>query len=231
MIHEHWIQSIFVFIMILFLGGCNLASRKPSVQSPVESEFNYTEGKGDAFLYDVKIYREGKKNSVRLDVYRKNDSLALFARGYLGKGVLKGLAVSDSIVIYFPTENEYFSGKLNELIYKSCAEQDNLEQMLIDLFVMRPVELEYSMADFYVTVLNDKGKKQQFRLESKNCAESARLEYDFKDNRFLLEKIQFSNRDDTFRLTAQRRKHRLDINIPAEKFIIPIPPEAVRIDL
>jgi len=104
----------------------------------------------------------------------------------------------------------FSTGKLNELIYKSCAEQDNLEQMLIDLFVMRPVELEYSMADFYVTVLGDKGKKQQFRLESKNCAESARLEYDFKDNRFLLEKIQFSNRDETFRLTA---------------------PEAVRIDL
>ena len=217
--------------MIFVLGGCNLASRKSPALSPLESEFNYSEGKGDAFLYDVKIYREGKKNSVRLDIYRKNDSLALFARGYLGKGVLKGLVVSDSVVIYFPTENEYFSGRLNELIYKSCAEQGDLEQILIDLFVRRPVDLEYSTSDFYVTILGDEGEEQQFRLESKNCAESARLEYDYRDNRFILEKIDFSNRDETFRLTAQRRKFKLDANIPTDKFFIPIPPEAVRINL
>ncbi|PKK84919.1 MAG: hypothetical protein CVT49_01830 [candidate division Zixibacteria bacterium HGW-Zixibacteria-1] len=222
--------AVLIFLTLL-LSGCNLASRRTAGPSVIESEFRYDQGQGDAFLYDVKIYREGKKNSVRLDVYRTGDRLAIFARGYLGKGVLKGLVLPDSIIIYFPTENEFYSGKLNELISKSCSEKNNLERMLIDLFVKRPVEIDYSMTDFYVSILSDKGKKQQFRLESTSCAESAELQYDFLESRFILEKIDFSNRDESFRFKAERRKQRLNVNIPAEKLDLSIPDDAVRINL
>jgi len=225
------IAAAFILAFTIIIGGCGFASRKASKEAVIESEFNYGEGRGDAFLYDVKIYRGGKKNSVRLDVYRKDDRLAVFARGYLGKGVLKGLVSPDSVIIYFPTENEYYAGKLSDLIDKSCAEKSSLERMVIDFFVKRPVELDYSMADFYVTVLSDKGKEQQYRLESKNCAENAVLDYDYKENRFLLEKIDFVNRDETFRFKAERRKYRLNIEIPAEKFSIPIPEDASGINL
>ncbi|MEW5922559.1 MAG: hypothetical protein AB1746_01085 [Candidatus Zixiibacteriota bacterium] len=226
-----WSKLSGIISLTILLSGCQLASRKMAEPSIIESEMHYAEGKGDAFLYDVKIFRDGKKNSVRLDIYRVEDRLALFARGYLGKGVLKGLVLADSTVVYFPTENEFYSGRLNELISKSCSEKNNLEKMLIDLFVKRPVDIDYSMTDFYVNILSDKGEKQQFRLESTNCAEKAELQYEFRENRFILDKIDFSNRDESFRFKAELRKFRFNTKIPAEKMALPIPPDAVQINL
>ena len=222
---------VFALMLIFVIGGCRVASLKTTGGTVLESEFNYDEGNGDAFLYDVKIYRDGRKNSVRLDVYRMNDRLGIFARGYLGKGVLKGVVTPDSVVIYFPTENEYYSGKLNDLIDKSCAVRDNLERLVIDLFVKRPVELDYPADDFYVTVIEEKNREKKYRLESKNCAESALLEYDYKSDRFLLEKIDFTNRDNTFRFRAERRREKLNVGIPAEKLSVAVPSDAVRINL
>lgn len=226
-----WLIFPGLIFLALVINGCGLASRKTSGPSVIEAEMHYEEGQGDAFLYDVKIYREGKKNSVRLDVYRNEDRLAIFARGYLGKGVLKGLVLADSTVIYFPTENEFFSGRLNDLISKSCSKENNLEKILIDLFVKRPVDIDYSMTDFYVNIISDSGTKQKFRLESTNCAEKAELQYIYKDDRFILDEIDFSNRDETFRFKAELRKSRLNTEIPAEKMAVPIPADAVQINL
>ena len=66
--------------LIMFLA-CSPASRKGGVSPEITIAQDLPEGKGDAYLYDLKIYREGKKNSVRLDVYRNRDSLSFFARG------------------------------------------------------------------------------------------------------------------------------------------------------
>ncbi|UCD18206.1 MAG: hypothetical protein JSV44_04650, partial [Candidatus Zixiibacteriota bacterium] len=76
--------SISFPISAALLFGCTLATKKKTGISPPVTEAVLVEGKGDAFLFDVKISARGKKNSVRLDVYRSGDSIALFARGYLG---------------------------------------------------------------------------------------------------------------------------------------------------
>ncbi len=222
------------FIIILLLGlfifeGCTLANRKKAYRQIVTEEVVYEAGRGDAYLFDVKIYRDGRKNSVRLDIYRTADMMALFARGYLGKGVLKGLITKDSILIYFPTENEYFSGKVSELIGEKCADGLPFEKLINRLFQKLPVELEDKFPQFYINVISEKGKTREYRLISEECPENIELGYDYKNSRFILNKIDYSNSDETFRFSANRRKVKTNINIPAEKLELKIPASAIRI--
>ena len=112
------------FILYLTLG-CTFANRSKWKNERIAAEQKterpaLTEGRGDAYLFDLKIYNKGRKNSVRLDIYRNEDSLALYARGYLGKGVLKGLINQDSILTFFPTENQFYAGEINRLLSGNC---------------------------------------------------------------------------------------------------------------
>lgn len=218
----------------MFLTGCTMASRKRAQKEIVEVEAVFDEGKGDAFLFDVKIYREGKKNSVRLDVYRSGDSLSLFARGYLGKGVLKGLVFPESTIIYFPTENEFYSGSIDDLASRQCPESLNFEKMIVELFVKTPAELEYIFPHFYLTILEETKKERWYRLESRKCRESIELGYELKEGRFIIGAIDYSRKDESsqdvsFRFKAVRRRSKLNIEIPPEKFLLSIPKTATRI--
>lgn len=220
--------TILFFTLLLFLG-CSLASRKREIGREINVVKELPEGKGDAYLYDLKIYREGKKNSVRLDVYWNQDSVSFFARGYLGKGVLKGMVTDSSVLAYFPTEEQYYKGTIDSLINDGCFGELAFERMLIDLFGTTPDKLEYSYVDFFLVILKNEPDKKEFRLTSKVCPEQIELEYDVKQDRFLLEKAVYSVNDDSFKLIAERRKYRLNIDIPGEKFRIDIPQTAARI--
>lgn len=220
--------SIIVLLFVLNISGCTPANRKRGWKKTTAETAKYEPGRGDAFLFDVKIYRDKRKNSVRLDVYRAGDTLAVFARGYLGKGVLKGLITHDSVLIYFPTEKEYYSGRLSDLVGDNCRELP-LEFLLVKLFEKRPVELETKFPRFYITVLDEEGPEQKYRIVAKGCAENIEISYDYKKNRFVPENIDYTNEDGSFRFRAKRRKVRLDISIPAEKFSLEIPPTAQRI--
>ncbi|UCD94988.1 MAG: hypothetical protein JSU69_02745 [Candidatus Zixiibacteriota bacterium] len=226
---KHSVIGISLLALALTVSGCTLASRTKIRERPAETEAVLTEGKGDAYLFDVKIRRNEKKNSVRLDVYRSGDSLSLYARGYLGKGVLKGLITYDSLVVYFPTEHQYYSGRLVDVLEKSCAEAFAFERTIIDLFIRRPVELDYSLSSFYLTILKDKNNEQRYRLVGKSCPETIDLTYRWREKRYILDEIEYSSSDGSFKFSAARRRHRLNVEIPGEKFILAIPDDAARI--
>lgn len=219
-----------ILSLTIFLSGCTLANRKKGGEKCIEAEtMTWEEGKGDAYLFDVKIYREGKKNSVRLDVYRSGDIISLFARGYLGKGVLKGLILPDSTVVYFPTKKEYFSGKLVNLINNGCSDSLSFELLIIEFFKQTPDEIEHDLPGFYLVVLKENDREKQYRLESRSCPEGIELDYSLKSGRFILEKINYSSSDGSFRFKATRRRAKLNIDIPEEKFQLNIPVTALRI--
>jgi len=211
------------------LGGCSMANRKNVGGEPIEAELNLAKGKGDAFLYDAKIYRDGRKNSVRLDVYLYGDSLSVFARGYLGKGVLKGLIRGDSVIAYFPTENQYFAGKLTDILKGSCVEKTPLEKLLVDLFIKTPVKTEYLRDDFYLTIVKESRDELQYRLTASGCPEHIDLQYELRDRRYLLEKVEYISPDESFQFRAERRRQKLDVDIPIEKKAVVIPDSATRI--
>jgi hypothetical protein len=221
--------SISFPVSAALLFGCTLATKKRPGISPPMTEAVFVEGKGDAFLFDVKIHTEGKKNSVRLDVYRSGDTVALFARGYLGKGVLKGLILRDSIAVYFPTEKEFYTGPILDLVDKACSDSLPFESLIIALLKRTPAEIDHSLSHFYVTVLEEKRNKRRYRLMSKKCREAIELEYNWKDNRFVLDRMEFSKADNSFRFKADRRRARINIEIPGDKFLLSIPETAARI--
>ena len=214
---------------IISLSGCTLAHRPTAEERHPRVDVGVLPGKGDAFLYDVRVERDGRKNSARLDVYRQGDSLGIFARGYLGKGVLKGLVIPDSITIYFPTENEFYQGSIANLLKSNCPDSAIFEKYLIELFARIPSEIEPSFSDFYLTILKETNRDRDYRLESKDCQESIELKYELREGRFVLEKLNYRTPDDSFRFQATRRQHRLNIVLPVDKFSVPIPESATRI--
>ncbi len=213
---------IFLAVIGVYCEGCSLASRsRRSETAPRYAEM--TVGKGDAYLYDLKINRDGRKNSVRLDVYYNGDSLAVFARGYLGKGVLKGLLSGDSLRVYFPTENQYFSGSINRLVKNNCPEISAFDNLIMELFRRLPSEIVALPHSYYLVIDKDKIKSKKYRLISEICGDELSLEYDLRQNRFLPKKITYSNPGRALVITAERRQYRLNITLPPEKFRIDIP--------
>lgn len=223
----------FVFILQL-APGCTLANRGKWKKEKIASEQQAVKpsrdkDKGDAYLYDLKIYNKGKKNSVRLDLYLKGDSLAAFARGYLGKGVLKGLVNSDSLVTFFPTENQFYSGKISQLLTAKCFKNIPLEKMLVDFFKKTPDKIDYEFGDAYLNIVNEVPGYRKYRLMAKNCSESIELDYDWKNGQFVLEKFIYSSDDGLFKIDAKRRKFKFNIKLPDGKYKVSIPATASRI--
>ena len=226
-----------LILLVLFAGfltGCTLANRSKWKQEikNVESDAQWPEmakGNGDAYLFDLKIYQEGRKNSVRLDIYWNGDSLGFYARGYLGKGVMKGILTGDALLVYFPTENEFYSGRIESLLVNNCFEEMPFERMIVDLFGMTPDRIEYSFGKFYLNILEEKKGERKYELVAYDCLEKIELEYDWHENRFIPEQINYAKDDGSFKFEAKRRKYRLDIGLPADKFEVSIPQTAARI--
>lgn len=227
-------RFLFLSFILCLMLGCAVANRGKWKTEKIASEQKserqaLTEGRGDAYLFDLKIYNKGRKNSVRLDLYRNEDSLALYARGYLGKGVLKGLISQDSILTFFPTENQFYSGEMGRLLSGNCFENIPFERMLIDFFKITPDKIDYSFGKAYLSILEEKPGFRKYRLVAQNCSEYIELEYDWKKGQFVLKQLKYSKEDGQFRLDAKRRKFKLNIKLPAEKFQISIPSTASRI--
>jgi len=224
-------QSLIVTLVLIILAGCGLANRKEGRSTTPEMRETLEEGKGDAYSFKVRIFREGKKNTVNFDLYYNRDSLAMFAKGYLGKGVLKGLIAEDSVLAYFPTENEYYYGKIHRLVNNDCFERLQFEQLILKLFVKLPTELEISMEGYYLKIEEDSGDRKKYRLISSRCGEELYIEYDVEEDRFIPEKIEYEKGDGTFKLIAERTRRKLNVSIPADRFEIPIPGDALQIIL
>jgi len=220
-----------VLLVVLVIGGCTVADRSKIRSGREEGTLaKFEAGRGDAYLFDVKIYREGKKKSTRLDVYRTEDSMSFYARAYLGKGVMKALLVRDSAVVYFPTEKQYYAGPLNALITNGCAERFAFEHLILDLFRILPIQIDYATDDFYVNIVREGPQECIYRLVSTACDDAITLEYRRKDGRYIPWLIEYAKNDDSFRLEAKRRTVRLNVDIPPDKFEIPIPATAERME-
>jgi hypothetical protein len=184
-----------------------------------------------AYLFDIKITRQGKKNSARLDLYQSGDTISFFARGYLGKGVLKGLLISDSVTLYFPTEDEYFIGRLTALTNDSCLRNLPLEELILKLFKQTALHIDLTPYNLYMTVLSETNNIYSYRLQSKTCSEGIVLAYSRMGDFFVVNEIKYNSPDNSFKFEAKKRECRLDLEISTEKLKLTIPETAVRIDL
>ncbi len=220
---------ILLTLILSLISGCGLANRKEGGSTAPETRETLKEGKGDAYTFKVRIFRDGKKNTVLFDLYYNRDSLAVFAKGYLGKGVLKGLIAGDSVLAYFPTENEYYHGKIDRLVGKECFGRLQFERLILKLFVKLPTQLEIPLDGYYLKIEDNSSGRKKYRLISSKCRDNLYLEYDVEEDRYIPEKIEYERDDGSLKVIAERTRRKLNVDIPAEKFRISIPGDAAQI--
>jgi len=222
--------SLVLSLSFLFSFGCTPAHRKVSISAPERATLALEPGAGDAYLFDVKIDRDGRKRSTRLDMYVNADSLALFARTYLGKGALKAVVTRENSLVYFPTENEYYRGRMGDLVDHNCIRSMEFERILIDLFFERPVQFEFDSSNYYVVVMHESKESCRYKLVSVMCKKSLEIEYELRDGRYIPVYLGFTDEDASLSIEAKKRNQSLNIQIPEEKFSLSIPGDAVPIE-
>ncbi|MCX6826724.1 MAG: hypothetical protein NTV06_05585 [candidate division Zixibacteria bacterium] len=216
-----------MLIAVAFISGCTSMHRNLTTEP--EHDQKISPKRGDAYLFDITVDRNGRKNSARLDIYQSGDSLSFFARGYLGKGVIKGLLVADSVMAYFPTENQFYSGEIMALLKDSCSGDFRMERLILELFRGVPPEAKEARKHLEITVIKDTPQIKEYRLSWGNGMFEMRLSYDFVKGQYIISGFEYISSINHLRFQAERRNLKQNVTLPPEKFLILIPETAARI--
>ena len=210
--------------LTLILSGCSSIPRTSNEANTAADDTKIT---ADAFLFDARIYREGKPTSVRLECYHSDSIVGLSARGYLGKGALRGKVTRDSIIVYFPSTNEYVAEKVTDLL--SSADSCTAPSGDIDLAAMFSNLPDIILRDtgFVVKSIGD-DNNPEFSISLDSCGWVLILGYGIDDEMNYLDRIEFNGGNGN-RLKAKRRTLKRQTQIPLNRFEPRIPPSAIRI--
>lgn len=181
----------------------------------------------EAYLFDAKLRRDGKPTSLRLEMYQSDSVIGLNGRGYLGKTGLKGILTADSLVLYFPTTNEFVAEGTAGLLASLPCEIDTRSLDLFSLFTNLPDSLSL---DSHVRVESDysKSNRPHFLLSIPGCLWEIRLIYDWKKQGWRLREFTYQNGKNTsFRATRREYRHRSKVR--SSRLILNIPVSATRV--
>ncbi len=222
-------KLIFIpLLCLLILFGINCSSaRYKSRTNEVSSNRVNKKIRGEAFLFDVKLKRNGKPTSFRLEIYQTDSITAFSGRGYLGKGALKGVIANDSILVYFPVSNEYLYESSSKLLdIKDCVNDlDNLN--FFDLLINLPTELDIG-TNLKISTVDSDADKPSFELYNPECNWQINIDYDKRKTGWRIKSF-FVNDGDVNTIKATRRTYKKNAKIPHKRFIVNIPDDAIRI--
>lgn len=180
----------------------------------------------EAFLFDARIYRDGKPTSIRLHVYRTDSIIALGGRGYLGKGALKGIMTNDSVIIYFPASNEYLRDSRSSFFNQSACPSGAVTFDFQRLLTTLPDETFLFPAA--VSETESKKKRRKYSIIWPDCDWKIDLVYQKKDIGWRPKKIDYTNGND-IRFTAETRVFKPRAKVSLSKFRVIIPADAIPI--
>lgn len=216
---------LLLYLPLLFSCGPDKSRLSPREQSP-------NKGKDEkvvveAFLFDAKLRRDGKPTSLRLEMYQADSVIGLNGRGYLGKTGLKGILTKDSLVVYFPTTDEFVAEGTADLLASLPCE---IEARSLDLFAMFTSLPDSLPLDSQIRVESDysKSKRPKFVLSIPGCLWEIRLMYDRKKQGWRIREFEYENGEKTsFRAT--RREYRRRAKVRNSRLGLTIPSSATRI--
>lgn len=219
--------SVILALLIVALVGCG---RK---RSGVISDETAPTGKMrmDAFLFDVKLRFRKQRRSFRLDLYVTDTVALVTARGYVGKGVARGIWRADSSFFYFPIENEYFSGSLDSMIGGGCwsflGAQANFPLLLRGT--------RRSLVEILgLTETSGDKKKIEGVLDRSSgeseCDTPLRVVYDRKgDGLYYLKEFEYRGQGELSRVVGKRRKLKQGAKIKKSRLNFTAPADAILI--
>jgi hypothetical protein len=226
-------SSILVCLRLLVpatLAGFVICSCGPKVaQTTIGDErgaANVAKVPVEAYLFDAVLKRDGKTTSFRLEMYATDTAVALAGRGYLGKGALRGVMGMRSLQVYFPTTNEYVDELYGSLLSDTTC---NLNLTQFD-----PVRFMFALPDSVEIdsqIRIEKMDSDRVRLEyvvTTNCGWKLSLVYDMRPTGWRPLEITYTDGEETS-LKAVRREYRPGAKVPASKFVLSFPPDAVRL--
>jgi len=217
------IISIFLCVVI---NSCT-SGRSDVTLNEVSPEYLNKKVRGEAYLFDVKLRRDGKPTSFRLEIYQADTITAFSGRGYLGKGALKGIVDKDSILVYFPTLNEYLYESTTTLLdIKDCVNDlDNLN--LLKLLKKLPDD-KLMESNLKITSNYENAKKPKFAIFNPDCSWKIDINYDKREPGWRIKSFFIDDGHDNT-IKSERRTYKRNANIPYKRFIVSIPDDAERI--
>lgn len=219
--HVSRILVVLSWLSVVLVSGCT------TPPPGGEERMSDIEVKGEAYLFDARLWQEGKPTSFRLHIYQTDSLIGLGGRGYLGKGALKGRVTTDSILIYFPSVNEYLREDMAELISSFDCASPLASFNILELFADLPDPVAWSGGGMSLEVENE-DDKPTYTLSPVDCDWTARLIYDDEDKGWRVEEFEFNDGHDT-RLEASRRRYNDDADLSISRFDVAIPADAIRI--
>jgi hypothetical protein len=181
----------------------------------------------EAYLFDARLYRQGKRNSFRLELFRTDSIMAMAGRGYLGKGALKGWLTADSIEVYFPSTDEYLYESVDRLLSGlDCA--DDLPAVNLLSYFTRLPSPAYDTTGYRVRLEETGNDEVAALVAASNCSWQLTLAYKRRSAGWRLESFEFDDGADN-RLTGRLRERRERAKVKAEKFRLTLPEGAIRI--
>lgn len=214
-------MSLFV---ALLAGGCGGAGQAgPGEETAVAA----AKVEAEAYLFDTFIHRDGKRTSVRLELFATDSVLAAGGRAYLGKGALKGWIRGDSLKIYFPQSDEYVYEPLDDLMRSAECGDGSPDIRLLDLFFHTPDSVTLDPRIEVTGDWNDVDRPK-FSLAMQNCPWQINLEYDRRKQGLRPREFRFDN-GDNLQIEAKRREYRDRSSVTGAKFVLNLPQTAVQI--
>ncbi len=217
--------TIVLAVLSACLGGCAV-NHKPRIGAE-DPRYPTGDIRADAYLFDAKIKREGKPTSIRLQIYQADTITALSGKGYLGKGVIKGRIRDDSLLVYFPSSEEFLRETIGSVIASSGCPQSVPYVNLSALLSTVPDSLP-GIANVEVAPNYGDPDRPQFMIFTPDCPWQLELEYDRHDTGWRLRRFEFDDGND-INIKADRRTFKDNTDISAERFYIVIPDYATRI--
>lgn len=201
-----------------------------------------------AYLIDLRLDDDGKKFTVKTELYFSGDSVGLYGRGFLGRGAFKGNIIDNVMTIYFNRQDEYFSAPLAEIDSgQVCARPGEVLLTVLSLISGRQLpgtenkfafpsdhEITFSSGRFQRTVeLRKSGFPESEKLIDPNCGDSIVFKYEGDSRQFpfyRVENMLYYNEKYNFRARGFVREQKYNIAVRPKKFSVDIPPSATRLE-
>lgn len=218
---------VLITLMILFCG-CGSAYKGDATVAGEESEYT-NDVIVEAYLFDARLHRDKKPTSVRLEFYHTDSVIAIAGRGYLGKGALRGRLTSDSLEVYFPTTDEYFLEPVATVLGSVDCSEELPEISLLALFNNLPDSV---LPTDKITVSADytDDRNPEYLISAKGCPWEIHVTYALHNEGWRIKEFQFDDGKGNT-LKGKRRTYKREAKVKANKFLVPIKPESMRIIL
>jgi hypothetical protein len=221
-----WIRTLFTFGLAAIIGilpvacgsGKNVGAGGEEAKVPCE-----------AYLFDTKVVRQGKQNSMRLEIYQTDTVMGLNGRAYLGKGALRGKLTPDTLAVFLPHSTEYLYEAIGDVLSATDCKLDSLSLDITRFFRVLPDSMKLDRR-IKLSVDRHDANYPSYTIYVENCPWQMELVYDRQDTGWRILKFGFTNGKD-LTLAATRREYRASATVKPERLQFSYPPKAERITL